>query len=262
MKRQALRAILASALAMALAAAALAQAEVIQRGHLRIKVDGELSPRKLPRSGAAPISVEVGGHIESTDGSPPPQLTRMAIELNRQGTINSKGLPLCPYEALEPASTTRAMAACKQALVGTGSFEAQISLAGQESYVANGKLLAFNGRQGGRPVLFAHIYSPRPFATSFVIVFAIDERAKGTFGTTFAARLPSTLGTWGKLTGIELKLSRHYTYRGKSYSYLSAGCPAPKGFPGASFGFARASFGFAVGKTLSSTLTRSCKATG
>ena len=46
--------------------------------------------------------------------------------------------------------------------------------------------------------------------------------------------------------------------RGKPRSYLSAGCPAPVGFPGAVFPLARASFGFADGRVLSATMQRSC----
>ena len=45
-------------------------------------------------------------------------------------------------------------------------------------------------------------------------------------------------------------------------SYLSAACDAPAGFPGASFPFAHASMTFADGRTLASTLTRSCRVAG
>jgi hypothetical protein len=254
------RAILALGLSLLLALAALAQAEVVQRANIRVKISGELVPKKLPRSGTAPIGVEVGGHIETTDGSPPPQLTTMAIELNREGKIDSKGLPVCPYDALEPASSARAIANCRPALVGKGSFEAEVSLTGQEGYLAKGKLLAFNGRKGGKPVLFAHIYSAVPFATSFVITFKIKHASGGHFGSALVAHLPSTLSTWGKLTGIELRLDRRYSAGGKRHSYLSAGCPAPKGFRSVSFPLARTSFGFVGGPTLRGTLTRTCKA--
>jgi hypothetical protein len=257
-----LKPILALAVLVSLTSVAFAGAEVVQQGNLRVVVSGELSPQRLPRTGAAPISVSVGGEIDTTDASPTPSLKTMQIELNRNGHLDHTGLPVCPYDAIQPASSSRALSACRSSLVGQGSFSAEITLSGQEPYPTKGKLLAFNGKSGGKPVLFGQIYAPRPFATSFVIIFAIDERGKGPFGTTLSAHLPSTLGTWGKLTGIELKLSRKYSYRGKSHSYLSAGCPAPKGFPGASFPFAKASFGFGGGKTLSSTLTRSCKARG
>jgi hypothetical protein len=262
MSHRTARIAVALALAAVLATAALAGAEVIQQKNLRVIVSGRLSPQRLPRRGVAPIAVSVGGEIATTDKSPAPALKTLRIELNRNGHLDYTGLPLCPYDAIQPASSQRALSACRPALVGQGSFNAEITLAGQEPYPIKGKLLAFNGKSAGEPVLFAQIYAPKPFATSFVIVFAIEQLGEGTFGTAFSAPLPKALGSWGKLTGIELRLSRHYSYRGDPHSYLSAGCPAPKGLPGAIFSFARASFGFEGGRTLRSTLTRSCKARG
>jgi hypothetical protein len=110
-------------------------------------------------------------------------------------------------------------------------------------------------------VIYAHIYAPHPFATSFVIVFSISK-GKGRFGSVLSAHLPASLGTWGNLTGIELRLSRHYAYRGHSRSYLSAGCPAPKGVSSVSFVLARTSFVFDGGRSLSSSLNRTCHAVG
>ncbi len=60
----------------------------------------------------------------------------------------------------------------------------------------------------------------------------------------------------------ELTLKRTFTHRGTRHSFLSAGCPAPKGFPGVGFSLARTSFAFAGGKTLTSTLPSSCKVRG
>ncbi len=257
-----LKPVLALSLAAALLATSLATAETAQKGTLRVSVSGKLSPKKLPRTGAAPIKVSVGGQISTTDQSPPPRLKTMEIELNRGGKIDYTGLPLCPYSAIQTASSSRALSACKAALVGKGSFDAEITLAGQAPYPIQGKLLAFNGKSKAKPALFGQIYASHPFATSFVIVFAIKKTGKGTYGTVLAATLPKALSTWGKLTGIEMNLSRHYSYRGRSHSYLSAACPAPKGFSTVAFSFARASFGFEGGKTLSSTLTRSCRVKG
>jgi hypothetical protein len=244
-----------------LAAVPLAGAEVEQKGDVRVDVSGSLSPQRLPRQGMAPITVVVGGKISGVGQSPTPTLKSLRIELNKNGHIDTKGLPVCPYVAIQPASSQRALSACRSSLVGKGSFSAEISLTGQEPYPTKGTLLAFNGREGGKPVLFGQIYAARPFATSFVIVFSIG-RAKGKFGTSMSAKLPPSLLSWGNLTGIELRLSRRYTSGGKRHSYVSAGCPAPPGFPGASFPFARTSFGFQGGPTLSTTLERSCKARG
>lgn len=232
--------------------------EIAQRGKLRVTATGKISPRSLPRRRLAPIAVSVGGKISTTDGSPPPQLRTFRIELNRHGRLNITGLPTCPYNRIQPASSRRALSACRPALVGQGRFTADISLSGQEPYPTKGRLFVFNGHRKGKPVLLGHIFSRRPFATSFVIVFKVQERRRGRYGTVLTASLPRALGNWGNLTGIEMTLSRRFNHRGVRRSYLSAGCPAPNGFPGAIFPFARASFTFAGAKRLAVSMTERC----
>jgi hypothetical protein len=233
--------------------------ESVQKGNLRVSLSGRIAPTALPRTGTAPVAILVGGRISTTDGSTLPQLKGLRIEFNRGGRLEDRGLPVCPLAQIEIASSARALSACRSALVGKGSFEANIVLRGQDPYPTTGRLLVFNGRKGGREVLFGHIYSSEPFATSFVITFKIAHRAKGAFGTVLTASLPEALGDWGYVTAIEMKLSRRYVAGGERRSFLSAGCPAPKGFPGAIFTLARTSFSFAGGRTLSQSLTRDCK---
>lgn len=241
---------------------ARASAAITQRGTLRVKSEGSISPERLPRKGLSPIAVSVAGQISTTDGGEPPQLEALRIEINRHGHLDATGLPTCPYAKIATASSQRAMRACKSALVGKGSFTANIVLSGQEPYPTEGKLLVFNGEKHGKPVLYGQIYAARPFATSFVIVFSISKLAHGTYGTTLSADLPRALGNWGYLTGIDMRLSRHYGYEGKSHSFLSAGCPAPKGFSRIAFPFVRTTFSFAGVGRLSSTLTQECGVRG
>jgi hypothetical protein len=252
------------ALALCLLAltAALASAEITQQGNLRVAVDGRLSPSTLPRSGAAPVAVSVAGKIATTDETTLPQLKKLAIEINRHGHLDPTGLPTCKIGLIRTASNGRALGACGPALVGEGKFFGTITLPGAAPYPIEGKLLVFNGTEHGRPVLYGHIFSPHPFATSFVIAFQISNQGRGPYATTLTADLAKALGTQRNLTGIEMTLSRRYTYKGSRRSYVSAGCPAPKGFPGASYPLARTSFTFAGGTTLSTTLNRDCKARG
>jgi hypothetical protein len=238
---------------------AQAGAEVRQQGAVRITIDGRLSPRRLPRQEAAPIAVSVGWKLATLDASPPPKLKTLKIELNRAGHIDLTGLPTCPLGKIQPASTARALAGCRSALVGSGRFQALIALAGQESYVTKGRMLVFNAKKGGQPVLFGQIYSARPFTNSFVIAFRLRGIAKGRFGTELSATLPASLRAWGSLTEIQMRLKRSFDYKGRRRSFLSAACPAPKGFPGAAFPLARTTFSFEAGLTLTSTLNRSCK---
>ena len=104
----------------------------------------------------------------------------------------------------------------------------------------------------------AHVYGTKPVPTSFTLPFELRS-TKGTYGTLLQASLPEVTGNSSHITGLSLTLGRTFSSHGKKRSYLSAGCPAPKGFPGAVFPFAKASFAFAAGPTLTSVLTRNCK---
>lgn len=239
----------------------LAHAEVVQQGHLRVSFEGRLSPTALPRSGAAPVSVSVGGKITTTDGDDPPQLRRIAIAINRVGHLNRAGLPVCRLEQIQPSTTTGALEACPDSLVGKGRFSADVLFPDQAPFPSDGEIFAFNGTFRGTPAILAHVYGTQPAPTSYTLPFRIS-RGKGDFGTMLSVSLPAVTSEWGHVTGLSLTLGRRFTYRGKSRSYLTANCPAPAGFPGASFPFARASFGFSRGLTLDSTLVRNCRAKG
>jgi hypothetical protein len=239
-------------------AAVTAGAEVTQKGILRVSFEGRISPHRLPRTGAAPVTVSLAGNIKTVDGSSPPQLRTISLAINRRGRLDYRGLPVCRYDQIDPASSGEAIDACRASLVGTGTFEANVALPEQSPFPSNGRVLAFNGLRHGRPVIFAHIFGTEPLPQSFVLPFAI-ERTEGAFRTVLVAHLPRVAANWGFVSGISLTLARRFRFRGTTHSYLSAGCPAPMGFPGAVFAFARASFGFEDGKSLSSTLTRSCE---
>jgi hypothetical protein len=251
------------ALTLALAAvailvtAAIASAEVAQEGNLRVSFVGGIAPHDLPRQGTAPVRVTLAGQIKTTDGQAPPQLRTISLAINRNGKLDYHGLPVCHYHQIQPASTNEAIETCPDSVIGKGAFKANVVLPEQSPFPSAGKVIAFNGTLHGRHVIFAHIYGTLPLPQSSVLAFKLS-RATGTYRTTLTAELPRVAAEWGYVSGVSLSLKRNFTYRGRTRSFLSAGCPAPAGFPGATFTFARASFGFEDGRTLTSNLTRSC----
>ncbi len=240
---------------------AASASEIVQRRNVRVRFDGKLTPRALPRHGAAPVGIAVDAEIISTDGGDPPQLRRIAIAINRHGHFDSAGLPRCRLRDIQPSTTVNALEACRDSLVGEGHFSANVKLPEQSPFPSEGKVLAFNGRMQGRQVILAHIYGTQPVPTSYVLPFLISE-SRGTYGTVLEASLPQATGNWGYVTGLRMNLRRRFSANGKRRSYLSAGCPAPPGFPSVVFPLARTSFDFAGGMTLVSILSRNCKARG
>jgi hypothetical protein len=239
------------------ALAAVARAEVIQSGDVRINFSADFSPRSLPREQPAPITVEVGGKISTADGSHPPPLRQLRVELNSAGRIETRGLPACTAPLLQSTSSELALAHCRPALVGTGTFQAQLQFSGAP-IIVNGRALVFNGLVHGRAGMLIHIYIAAPVRVTLVIPLAIT-RPGGRFGTVLTTNVPSLAGGFGSITQLQLKIGRRYTYRGARRSYLSAACAAPAGFPGAVFPFARGTFTFSGGRTLHTVLTRDCQ---
>jgi hypothetical protein len=238
-----------------------AQAELARKGNVQVAFDAEIAPKALPRQGVAPIAVSLSGAVGTADGSSPPQLRKVSIAINRHGRLDTKGLPTCALHEIQPATTAGALAACGAARVGEGSFSADVVIPEQSPFPSDGEVVAFNGVQGGKPVIFAHVYGTEPIPTSFTLPLEVS-RAKGRFGTVLSADLPNVTSSVAVITGLSLHLHRTYSYRGVRHSYLAAGCPAPKGFPGTLYPLARASFAFAAAPTLTTTLTRSCRARG
>lgn len=243
------------------ATATTTEAEVTQSGNVVITFGGGMSPKRLPRHGAAPVRVHVGAAIGTVDGSRPPQLEEIILDINRHGHLIDRGLPTCRRRQLVAATTRSALAACRPALVGQGHVSAKISLPDQAPLPSEGELLAFNGRKHGQPVIYGHVYGDTPLPVTSVVPFYL-RRAHGKFGTRLVASFPHVASDWGYVTGFNLELGRRYRVQGRRQSFLNAGCPAPPSLPGALFTLARARYRFDDGRELTSSLIRSCKASG
>jgi hypothetical protein len=254
------KAALLLALLAILTAAVSSQAETAHSGALRVKFSGALNPSRLPRHGTRAVAVTIGGRVSTTDGSEPPQLRRIEIAINRFGRLDYHGLPTCRLEDIQPSTNAHALQECGRSKVGEGLFFANVAIPGQTPFPSRGKLIAFNGIEHGRPVIFAHVYGDQPVPTSYTLPLRITHR-RGTFSTILTAALPHVTGKAGFITGIQLNLHRTFRYRGHRHSYLSAGCPAPEGINLAPFNLARATFVFAH-RSVSSVLHRTCRPLG
>jgi hypothetical protein len=250
------------ALLLALGAAGLARAETVGEGNLLVGFDGGISPHALPRTGVAPVSVDIDTSFRTADGSdPPPQLSEVEIAINRHGKIEDRGLPVCHVGEIQPSTIAAARRICGGAIVGSGHVVVRVVLPNQPVFTFEGPMLVFNGeRAAGHRRAIAQVYGTKP-PSAFVLNFSI-VKGKGEFGTVIRTALPEETRKWAYVTDFRMHLRRIYTYRGQQHSYISAGCPAPPGFPGAIYKFSSAQFRFANGQAIGSTLVRDCNVRG
>jgi hypothetical protein len=250
--------VLLAAIALAASCAGLALGERHQQGNLIVALDGQISPRVLPRDGLAPAKVGVSSRLNTSDGSLPPRVVR--IELAFAGgsmRFDRAGLPACPMRRIRNATDVQALARCGSALVGHGRLDAILSLPHQGPSRVHARLLDFNGRSrgGGRAVLI-HAFSRRPPA-SFVLQF-VAHRDRGGLPNVLTAAVPAAAGKWMHLTGFRMDLGRGYRGAGGPHSYLNASCPVPPHFTAGFFPFARIAYTFAGGRQIRATIIRAC----
>jgi hypothetical protein len=238
--------------------AGLAHGERTQQGNLIVALDGGFSPLKLPRDRPAPVALRLDGGLQTADGELLPRVTRVELGLPGQGVLSTRGLATCSQRRLRNTTSEEALAACHGALVGNGRLQADVLLPHQAPFEIDADLLAFNGRVGGRRAVIVHAFAAEP-PTVVVLPFVIRHRS-GRFGMALVADLPPTLGPWPHFAHFEMTLSRRYSYRGESRSYVSASCPIPARFTAGFFSFAKASFTLVGGRRIGTGIARSCRA--
>jgi hypothetical protein len=260
-KKAAFAAAVAAVAVGAMALAASSQAVTAIEGNIIVAFNGTISPSKLPRTGTAPVGVQMGGKIKTKDRSAPPKLERIILEINRHGKLQTKGLPTCSLGKLRSISSAGAKRACGNALIGSGSVTSRVALPNQPVFASVGVLQAFNGVHHGRPAIFAQVASGAPLPLTYVIVFEVKKRG-GEFGTELVATMPPIASGYGAISAFNLLLRRQYSFHGQRMSYASAGCPAPDGFTQVNFSFAKVSYQFADGSNLTGKLERRCTVRG
>ena len=131
-----------------LAGAVAAQGELTQQGNLRVSFDGQLQPaRPAPRTPrAGQPSASTARSAPSTAARPPATARNLGRgQPGRRGLIDGPS-HLLRRRRLQQTSTEAALRACRAALVGRGSFAANVDFPGAPLIPAQGKVLAFNSR--------------------------------------------------------------------------------------------------------------------
>jgi hypothetical protein len=224
--------ILASGLGLALVFAATAIADlggsekVWCAGNICVTDDGGIAPSKLPRQGKVPVTARLNGEIETRDGTHPPALQSIDLEIDKTIGVDAVGLPTCRASQLQARNTVDAKQACGSAIVGSGAAEVEVEFPEQKPFRSSGPLVLFNGGvQGRTTTVFLHAYVDVPAPTAIVVKATITRIHRGRFGLQIAAKVPRIAGGSGSVTMFDLKVGRKFTYKGQKKSFLVAGCP-------------------------------------
>jgi hypothetical protein len=204
---------------------ASAYAITAEYGPLKVSATATLKPRELPAHGNRPIFLSSVTRVATKDGSTPPTLQTLLFQLDRNGTIDTKGLPTCPTSKLEGTTPAQARKLCGGALVGKGTGRAVVTMPGRAPFTITSPLSFFNGpADHGRPTLIAHGYETVPSPQALIVPITIEKVSKGRYGFRAEVQLPQIAGGFGAATLAEAHIGAVRMRGGREVGYINAHC--------------------------------------
>ena len=199
-----------------------ANAALVKVGNLVLKADGGFKPEALPRHSYAPIDFRGHADIVNTDGGPPTQLQEVQLDFDRDGKLETKGIPVCPLNRIAHSNTGQARRKCANSIVGTGHVGATFFFLGLPIQ-ARVKATLFNGpRVNGNPSVIGHAYTTIPAPRTYTLTIPI-ERLHGDYSYRATIDVPK-IAAGGILTHIDGRIGKRYVFHGRKLSYVSARC--------------------------------------
>jgi len=190
---------------------------------LEVVINGGFQPAKLPKRKLAPVHLKVEGTIGMADGSNPPPLEELVLELDRNAALDAQGLPVCGLGKIKGATTSQALKACRPALVGEGKTNVEVAY--HAPLLPWSKLLAFNGGvRDGKTTVYIHSYLSTPVSAPVVMTATVSKVHHGLYGTKLAISIPPIAEGSGFVKKFQLEFFRRFVYRHKKQSFAKARC--------------------------------------
>jgi hypothetical protein len=177
----------------------------VKQGNLPVRFWASVAPKALPVRDAAPARLRVTQVVRSEDGSHPPALEQLELELDRDVTLDAQGTPVCPFGPQFSVRRPRDWyeRRCKGAQVGHGRVEIEVQFVDQPPVNVRGSLRIYNGgTKNGKVTLHVLMYFPAPI-TGAIVATAKSTRIGGS-RTRLTTEFPMIANGAGSITDLRL----------------------------------------------------------
>jgi hypothetical protein len=197
-------------------------------GRLIVELNFDFAPKALPQTAEAPIRFWGSEKMRTKDGSAPPPVTHLVFEFNKNGSVDTRGLPTCARAKLIATTVAQARKTCPDAIIGEGLGEGIISFPEQAPISVSTPITFFNAPSiGGDPTVIVHAHLNVPAPTTYLVTFRIERIHEGPLGYRVESDIPKIAGGYGSVTEFRFRLGRKWRFAGRVLSYLNARCVTP-----------------------------------
>ena len=192
---------------------------------LRFELDGQVTPMSLPRNEMQPAALDLHGRVQTTDATHPSALREMTIELDRNVSIDSTGVPVCrgwggrELRGEGPRD-------CGSAIAGRGRADFEIAFPEQGPVKDESPVTIYNeGLDHGVQKLNAYAFVTVPVPAEIITTVEIKRVPQERYGSQAVVKVPVIAGGSGSLLRFDLRLKRLFELRGVRRSVVKARCP-------------------------------------
>lgn len=195
-----------------LGVAALAGADrptKVKQGHLPIRFSASVTPKALPARDAAPARLRLRQLVRTEDGSHPPALKLLEIELDRDISLDSGGVPTCERRLRDAKRHSRGWyeRRCRGAQVGRGQIDVEVQFVDQLPVTVHSPISIYNGgAENGQVTLYVFAYFNAPI-TGSIVAAAKSKRIAGGRNL-ITIRFPIIGNGAGSITDLRLDLGQ------------------------------------------------------
>jgi len=197
---------LVSGLALALVAAPAGAEGPIRTPlpHAFVGFTVESTPMPSRKEDRIPTSLRLTDTIWADDGSRPPALEELRVQLDSRLRLDLDGIPRCLPPAVQ-VSPPFDWDSCKKAEVATGPIQFEVGLPEQEPVELSGAATAYNGRRGAMTI---RALLPNPIDGEILIPVKLSRADGGVYGVALTASFPKLANGAGSLVYLGLRFRR------------------------------------------------------
>jgi hypothetical protein len=181
----------------------------VKQGHPPVRFWASVMPKALPVRDAAPAWLTLTKKIRTADGAHPPALQELRIDLDRDVSLDSRGVPTCQQGFRDSKRHSRGWyeRRCIDAQVGHGLVDVEVRFLDQPPLGIRSRIHIYNGgTRRGRVTFYVFMYFKAPITGAVVATAKSKVIAGG--GTRIAIKFPMIGNGAGSITDLRMSLGK------------------------------------------------------